>query len=256
MNEASAEKTAWQKLIGFLDRGITGIVIGGFVSTLYFWLAIEKPKLCYAINPVRTTIVKAGKLSNLKVAYGNHEITNDLTIVQIAIWNKGSKAIHHEEILEPVVLHAKGPAIMRATIYEAGLKSTRMATAMTINHLAGSPKVGIDWKVLEHDDGGLFTLFYEGDENLVFEIDGTIEGQRSIGNPSGIPQLLIIILLIGGLVLIVGLLGLLKKTKLITQGKSKRNVVTAFVVISIMVGWFCLFIKILTAADKQTPFGF
>jgi hypothetical protein len=179
MNEEATQSTPktsiFKKIIGFLDRGITGIVIGALVSTLYFWLAIEKPFLCYAINPVRTSIVKSGQFSDMTVMVNGRQITNDLTGVQIAIWNSGKKPIHGSEILKQIVLRSSN----HVPIYKATVSRQRDVTRFglyTSNILSG--EVIFDWRILEHDDGALLQLFYEGDPDTDFTLDGALEGQN------------------------------------------------------------------------------
>jgi len=173
----TTQKTKWQKFAGLFDRGIVAVPTGFILGLLGGWFLtvhyIEEPKLSYAINPIRTPILKAGKLSNLSVKYVNHEVTNDLTGVTIAIWNDGKKVIHSNDVRLPLKLYAAD----KSTIYEASIQKTNPASAMAIYHGPGDNVIKMNWKALQKNEGGLITLFYEGNEHVDFVLEGDIEGQ-------------------------------------------------------------------------------
>jgi hypothetical protein len=157
--------------------GIVGI-------PLSIYLAREKkPELCYRVYANRTSIVKAGQLSEMSVFVDGKQATGDLTAAQVQVWNDGTKAIHNNDILS-----ARG-IVLRTTsgtqIYKAICKPIRSESdfgIITTNILAG--KIGLTWKVLEKSDGALITVFYAGDENTRIVVDGTIEGQGRVANLS------------------------------------------------------------------------
>jgi hypothetical protein len=152
---------------------IIGII--GLPLSIYLYVeSIQKPKLCYAINPVRTSILKKGQFSELNVSMGGTPITNDLTAVQIAIWNAGNLPIRHDDILKPIVIRSK----VNALVYKITIMATRDVTGFRPGPHS-STEYGMDWTILEHNDGALIQIFYGGDENVDFTIDGILIGQKT-----------------------------------------------------------------------------
>ena len=172
-------KPKWIRFIGWFDRGIVAIPLGailGVIGTLILtWYLEEKPNLVYSINPVRTAIVKAGQFSEMTVLVNGQPVTNDLTGVQIAIWNAGKKPIHHSDILKRIVLRA----VNKAPIYKTTISKERDVTEFSFNKTNANPDIDLDWRILEKNDGALIQIFYAGDANTDFVLDGVLEGQNS-----------------------------------------------------------------------------
>lgn len=164
--------------MAFFDRGLISAIAGtvfGVIATLVLtWYFAEKPQLRYYINPVRTSIVRAGQLSELNVTVNGQPITNDLTGVQIAIWNAGKKPIHRSDILKPVILRAANGA----QIYKATITKARDVTELTFSQPTPDG-VGLDWRILEQNDGAVIQVFYAGDGTVDFSLEGVLEGQRN-----------------------------------------------------------------------------
>jgi len=282
----TVKKTKWQKFAAAFDRGIVAVVAGfilGIIGTLVLtWYFQEERKLSYAISPTRTPILKTGKLSNLKVRYEartervdlvqtnpfannpnfvgpvsvrslefqDHDITNDLTGVQIAVWNAGNRPIHSNDILLPIILHAAD----NSTILEASIKGTNSGTEMSIRHGLVDNVIKLDWRVLEKNNGGLITIFYEGSENVDFVLDGKIEGQGSpvkvMTGQDHIISTIILFIIVG-----VTTIGGITFAELITnKRKSKRLKLSLGIVLLILVSSMAHWLpKWLTV---HTPFGF
>src|SRR5690348_10611286 len=69
-------------------------LIGSAASLLSLTLAVyfyfqskRDPHLTYLVSPTRTSIVKQGEASRLRVTYDSRTITRDISAVQVAIWN-------------------------------------------------------------------------------------------------------------------------------------------------------------------------
>ncbi|HLH52245.1 MAG TPA: hypothetical protein VKY92_01320, partial [Verrucomicrobiae bacterium] len=176
-------KEAPKSLLALLARlsshplfGITGW-IGTMLGVVLFFVFQEKPKLTFAINPVRTPLVRAGETSQLKVTFSGREITNDVTAVQVALWNAGRRPIRASEILEPVTL-----AISRAQILEVTIRRvSRQLVGFKFD--AGRFQDGglqLGWNILERGDGASLQIIYAGPESLPVTFHGVVEGQSSI----------------------------------------------------------------------------
>lgn len=162
-------------LVGFVGTVIS--IISLALAFYFYFDGIRERHLTYYINPVRTAIVKQGQFSELSVEFSGKQITNNLTVATIAIWNSGKEPILRSDILKPIRLSAS----QNAPIYKATLSKFRDVTA--INLLQGNPQAGeleLDWKILERNDGAVITVIYGGDETTSFSVEGTVIGQRSI----------------------------------------------------------------------------
>lgn len=166
----------------FLSHPITGFSVGivGIALAIYFyWAGIKEPKLIFLIHPVRTPIVQAGRLSELSVSLRGKPINNDLTAAQFVIWNSGKAPVRHDDILKPIVLMT----VSNCPIYEATIRnvSRDVVGFQLITNGMASGYLGLDWKILEHNDGASIQILYGGDQKMNFlEAGGVVIGQSHV----------------------------------------------------------------------------
>jgi len=168
----------------FFSNPIVGLIgsiasIAGLILAFYFFFASKiYPDLTFYIHPVRATIVKMDQASRLAVRLDNKDIKQDITAVQIAVWNRGNKPIRTHEVLEPIYIHSSdGTPILEARIVSV----TRDVVGMTLDRSElDKGKVGMSWKILEEGDGSSIQLIYGGIPETHFKMKGAIEGQKSI----------------------------------------------------------------------------
>jgi hypothetical protein len=117
----------------------------------------------------------------LNVTINGHLIHTDVTAAKFAFWNDGSRSIRSENILQPLVVQTAS----KTRILQASLeKKSRDVTGIRIDTTQlDTGRVAIDWTILEEGDGGVVQLIYEGDENVFFTGQATIEGQRKLSVP-------------------------------------------------------------------------
>src|ERR1700723_81082 len=145
----------------------------------YFYFAsIEKPDLTYYIRPDRSPLVAAGDTPDLAIIYKGHEVSKNVSAAQITIWNAGKKPIQHDEILAPFVISTEANhPILAAKV----ISVTRPVIGFHLDDSAvGSDRLGIDWRVLEFNDGVLVQVIYEGDTSVPIHVNGSYLGQRTI----------------------------------------------------------------------------
>jgi hypothetical protein len=151
-------------------------VIGGFVT---IW-AEKTRELRYTVSPTRTSIVKAGATSALQVSHEGRPVTTDVSAVQIQVWNEGRESIRHQgNMLEPLIIStADGTSILEATI--------RQQTRPKIVDLAlddaqkDQGRIGVSWKILEQEDGGIIQLIIAGQPDVKVKAEGVVEGKRPV----------------------------------------------------------------------------
>lgn len=171
--EAFFVNNPWLGAFGAL-AGIIGIPLAIY---LYF-AGKEAPDIRYYVNPVRTAIVKAGVDSNFSILYKDQQIPDDVTSVSVAIWNAGTRPIRKDDVLEPIQIHVE----LTHGILEAKLVSTtRSVVGLDLDKSKLSDgTVGVQFKILEHNDGGILQLLYRGDSNVRISAQGSVIGQSSL----------------------------------------------------------------------------
>lgn len=160
-------------------------IVGSIASLISIPLAIyfytetkQTPLLTYYIHPSRAIVVKAGQASNLTVNYANREIKNDITAVQIAIWNQGRSPIKAGGILRPIVIRTEN----NIPILEASIRKTSRDLINFKIDSADAEKgiVTLSWNILEQNDGAIIQLIYAGGPHARINLDGVLEGQAQI----------------------------------------------------------------------------
>ena len=169
-------------ILKVLSHPITGFAVGifGIVLAIYFYYAARtEPKLILLLHPVRSPIVQAGKLSEITVLFNGKPIRGDLTAAQFIIWNSGKAPVRHEDILKPIVLITAS----NRPIYEATIRrvSRDVVGFQILTNDMAAGRLGFDWKIMEHNDGGSIQILYGGDQKLAFhDNDPAVIGQRHI----------------------------------------------------------------------------
>ena len=250
--------------------------VGGIALAVYFGLvSIKKPNLTYYISPTRTAIVQKGNLNNFSVTYQGTQVTGDLSSAEIQIWNQGKQPIRREDILKTITLKTPN----NEPIYQSTLKTTRDVEGVSFTTSSGSPVgvLGLDWKILEHNDGIKLQIIYGGSVNLPLTLDGVIEGQQQgitkyLGAKSDPSTMVLIVIVLGGLTITFGSI-LIKKQRgerdlIVKVGNvtTKLNlphdrsfqwfIYLNFVLMSI--AWFCVLILLIKdyLIRIKPPFGF
>ena len=192
-------KTHWIPVIILLV-----LTLFGFSANIYRVFFPPKPDLRACINPIQTPIVQASSNSDLSISYKNVPVNDNVTAVQVAFWNEGKLPVKADDVLKPIVirfpdrvrlLEVKGITVSRD---EAKLSTSTMQ-AQGDKFL--KPEVGINFKILEQNDGILLQFVYAGPPEPKFTIEGSVVGQRNIkwANPNQktrIPEWLYIFLFI------------------------------------------------------------
>lgn len=153
-------------------------IIGVYLAFHFYYAAKIAPRLVYFTHPVRATVLKAGQASEIKAFYRDKEISSDVTVAQIAIWNQGNAPIRKEQILKPVVVYTEDNSpILEATIR----KTTRDVTELNLKtDDLQKGRLTLNWNILEPQDGGVIQIIYAGDSQANLIVEGVIEGQKEV----------------------------------------------------------------------------
>jgi len=160
-----------------------GIGVAGFALALYTLIASrETRELRYSVHPIRTTVLKTGQATGLQVSHRGREIKTDLTAVQIAVWNAGKLSIRPANVLSSIRLRTT-PTV---PILESSIRFTTrpVVSAQLADSTAASGAIDLGWKILERNDGFIVQVLYAGGTDVVFSIDGIVEGQSQIRSGS------------------------------------------------------------------------
>ncbi len=134
------------------------------------------PEISYYVNPATAPVVVQGKTSALTVAFNGKEVTDNVTAVQITVWNAGKKAISGTDILNSVILRAPGRILEVTT---KGL-SRPLIEMKAVASQSDSSEVRLNWKILEFNDGATFQIIHAGTAKPSMKIEGAFVGQPSI----------------------------------------------------------------------------
>jgi ABC-type multidrug transport system fused ATPase/permease subunit len=155
------------------------LTLVGFPLSIYFYYAAkEYPQLTYNVNPGKAVVVGAGQVSRLTASYDGRVIDTDITAAQVAIWNRGTRAIKRADILKPIVIYTKS----NVPILEASIRKTSrdvVQLALNTDELEKG-RLTILWSILERNDGGVIQIIYAGNPGEILLVDGVIEGQPQI----------------------------------------------------------------------------
>jgi hypothetical protein len=163
-------------LVGFVSF-VVGIV--SLAATFYFGVeSLHKRDLRLYVSPVRTLIARSGRTSDLRVLYKGQLVSTDVTALQVGLWNEGNESIKPEHVLEPIILQTVPQVpILEAKLHYVSRNITNVSLDTT--HLADGT-VGINWRILEHNDGAVIQLIIAGpfEEGIIAK--GSLEGQSTI----------------------------------------------------------------------------
>ncbi len=166
---------------------IFGIVAGiaSLISiplAFYFYFeSKEYPELTFTVHPVRAVLLQKGQSSNLSASFEGKSLEGDVTTAQVAVWNNGKKAIKTENILNSQrsiqiqtentipILEAKIRKVSREVV-ECTLNTEQIAKGI----------IFVSWQIFEQNDGCVIQIIYEGNQNVKFQVNGSIEGQNLI----------------------------------------------------------------------------
>ena len=173
------------KIKDFLSNpwvGGIGTVVGiiSVLLTLYLYFASKQSRnLVVNLSPVDVLIVKVkdGQASKVAVSYDGTLVTSDVTAVEIELWNGGNVPIKKENVLEPINIIFDGAVILEANVRGVSRKVIQL-TIDDSGRQAG--KVGLNWTIMEHDDGAVLQVIYAGKPSVLPRIEGTIEGQHKV----------------------------------------------------------------------------
>jgi hypothetical protein len=182
--QSTVANGVWSSLEALFSNPWVGI-IGSVASILaiplaiYFYFgSVSQPDLVYYTNPIRTVVVKQGTSSRLTVSFEGHALNQDVTAVQIAIWNRGRQAIRKEAVLQPLIIKTNPKvAILEATIQ----KRSRDVAGLTLDNTSvAQGEVAVSWNILEQADGGVIQLVYASSPMVQIQCEAVIVGQPAI----------------------------------------------------------------------------
>jgi hypothetical protein len=114
----------------------------------------------------------------LHVLYKGQSVSTDVTALQVEIWNAGKESVRSEHILSPIALQTSP----KVPILEVRLRHTsRPVCGISLDESQlASGKVGVAWKILEHNDGAVVQLIVAGPSNVTVVGQGSAEGDPAV----------------------------------------------------------------------------
>lgn len=144
----------------------------------FYFQARLYPNLVYYVHPVKAALVRAGSVSSLETIYNGKKIEGDITVAQIGIWNCGNGTIKNSNVLKPIVIRTgKSERILEAIIRK---KTRDIIDANIEDGELNVWKIHVAMNILENNDGVIIQVTYIGDDKVDFQVEGVIEGQKTI----------------------------------------------------------------------------
>jgi hypothetical protein len=171
-------------LSNFFSKPIVGIT-GSFASiislilAIYFYSANQQNRsLTFYQHPVEASVLKTDQTSKINVTIDGKEIDSDITAVQVAVWNQGNLPIKRSDILKDIKIKLPSEFEVLETRI---VKISREVTNLKLDRsILKNGEIGLDWKILEKNDGGVIQVVYAGPQNINLEFAGIIQGQDQL----------------------------------------------------------------------------
>lgn len=155
--------------------GIASIV--AIPLALLLWKALPRHReLTYAIQPIRTTLAQSIENIHILVSFQGKDITNDLNVAQVMLFNAGREPIESSDIVQDISLVVSNASIL-AVSYSVPPKA---GTDIMLHTNAFTDRIVMHWKILEKGDKPVFQVLYAGKRDAPITLEGRIKGQESI----------------------------------------------------------------------------
>lgn len=150
---------------------------------VYFYIAgLQSPDITYSVNPIRSSLVQVGKAADFSVSFQGQPVTSSVTSATVSIWNHGKKPIVASDVLSPIRIKVgTNNRILDAKI--VGISRPVINASIEKSHL-DSGLAGVQFRILERDDGAQVQLIYEGDFLTPIDVLGVVQGQREMTSAS------------------------------------------------------------------------
>jgi hypothetical protein len=172
----------WAHALVQISAWLVSILLGGYLGYLVNDWSEKRRELIYTVLPGRSTIVKAGEVSDLTVSYKGEPVTTDVSAVQVYIWNEGRENIRQSHMHEPLVIStAESTPILEAKILQYTRPDQPKIVAPYIDMTQKDHgRITVLWHILEHRDGMSIQLTVKGKPNIKVSAAAAIEDQGDI----------------------------------------------------------------------------
>lgn len=166
---------------GAIKKILIGHIIGipfGIIAAILFGLYTTKTRdPILLINPNKSTLIKQSDVQEHKLKIYDSQgvqITEDLNILTFYFFNNGDESIKRDNILKPLTVQFSEPIKiieLNKLKVSRDLCQIKMSIVDSIKNI-----IGIEFKILEKDDGFTGQVMYAGNPHVKIVLDGTIEG--------------------------------------------------------------------------------
>jgi hypothetical protein len=167
-------------IVQFWDRNSTwmslviGLVGGIPITWLFMWLAKKEKQPRFAIRSVKLIEKAKATFPELTIRHKEHEeAIDDLSVVIVAVWNAGTKAIRKEDIPSSDQLRiesAENARILGASIIE----SNNPASNAVCEYDKETSTVYLGFEFLNYKNGFVLQLLHTGKNSDALTVTGTI----------------------------------------------------------------------------------
>ena len=136
------------------------------------------PKLSYLVDHTRVSVVTQGTASRLGVLLDGKPLTNNVSAVRLALWNRGEAPVAKEDVRAPIRIRTEPTTpIIEVKV----IKTSNDVVQFSLDQSQLSDGIAtVSWNMLETGDGALIQVIYAGDTTVDVKLDGAMKGQREM----------------------------------------------------------------------------
>jgi hypothetical protein len=165
----------WKDMI---ISSIISIAITIVFGYYFLYIGIRERKPTFYLDPTRTTILDKQSAANaplLLLKSNGDTVTSDVTSVYFYFFNQGTETIKRENIYAPLkVILSDSTEILDFKILKVG----RAVSGIELTRDSSASHLNINFKALEHEDGLVGQLIFEGKKNASISLEGGIDGVK------------------------------------------------------------------------------
>lgn len=158
----------------------TATIVGTLLTVYVYMYGEALPDLYCLVSPTATVVVRQGEVAGLKLSHEGKDVEEDITAIQVAVWNAGKAPIRRGDILEPIRLRLRARRIIEASVRHETRSVVRMAPEVIHGEDDLGDIVEVSFEILEKGDGGIIQIVCFGDESVDVEASGIVVGQPQL----------------------------------------------------------------------------
>lgn len=171
--------------------GIIGLAVGilGVVFAIYSHFESKKQRVpIFLQDPVRTVVFDTDSVAAAPIQVTKDDgssIDSDLIMARFYFWNEGKLAVKPDHILQPIQIVPLESTVNLLDVRVVVVSRDVVNPAVDLqSHELIADCVNVKFDILEHQDGFVLDLLFEGQLESTFVLNGVVEGAGIIQDGS------------------------------------------------------------------------